>query len=65
MYINFCLAITIMFICFSCGSVWYEGGVGEGCGECGGYAMTRPCAVCAGQCGAVWTRSVSMVRNIQ
>ena len=46
----------------SCGSVWYDGVVGEGCLECGGYAMKRPCPVCGGQCGRMWTRSTDMVR---
>ena len=48
----------------SCGSGWYDGEVGEDCEECGGQAMTRPCPLCQGQCGAVWSRSVHMVSRL-
>ena len=46
---------------YSCGSSWYQGAWSEGCKECGGFPMKRPCCICEGKCCAVWTRNIDMV----
>ncbi|KAG8176358.1 hypothetical protein JTE90_006148 [Oedothorax gibbosus] len=45
--------------CSNCGVCWYDDHVSLDCGECGGYAMHRPCPTCNGQCGNVWRRDVN------
>ena len=45
--------------CRTCGAVWSEGRFTDGCAECGGGAMERPCLVCGGRCGAQMFRAVS------
>ncbi len=37
---------------------WGAGEVGPECECCGGFALERPCPICAGQCGAVWQWAV-------
>lgn len=36
----------------------------QGCVECGGYALERPCPVCGGRCGAVWKRDCELVGSL-
>ena len=45
--------------CLTCGAVWSEGRFTEGCEECGGGAMERPCLFCGGLCGNRALRAVS------
>jgi hypothetical protein len=44
--------------CTSCGALWTAGRFTDGCAECGGGAMERPCPWCDGTCGARWKRAV-------
>ncbi len=44
--------------CPLCGADWGAGEVGPECECCGGFALERPCPICAGQRGAVWKRAV-------
>lgn len=46
--------------CQLCWCLWSEDQSSANCIECGGYAMSRPCPLCQGQCGAIWTRDVYM-----
>jgi len=43
--------------CQSCGAHWSEGAYSQDCKECGGGAMERPCFVCNGECGRMWSRA--------
>lgn len=45
-------------ICSSCGALWSDRAFTEGCEECGGGAMQRPCPLCSGTCGKYWRRAV-------
>lgn len=45
--------------CFSCGVSWSDNHVSLDCKECGGYALTRPCLSCDGQCPSLWTRNLA------
>lgn len=45
--------------CLTCASDWSAGVHDPACRECGGGALTRPCPVCGGACGAVWSRAVT------
>ena len=49
-----------MSACTTCGAYWSEGQFTKNCEECGGFAMTRSCPTCQGQCGAIWRRQVNM-----
>ena len=55
---------NIFNVLCSCGCAWCDGEASDSCVECGGFAMYRPCPLCHGECGALWTRSVDMVRLI-
>ncbi|XP_070533998.1 uncharacterized protein [Ptychodera flava] len=48
--------------CSSCNACWYDEQASPGCAECGdgGYAITRPCAICCGKCQQIWTRDIDM-----
>ncbi|XP_076437623.1 uncharacterized protein LOC143276852 [Babylonia areolata] len=46
--------------CHLCGQCWYDGKMGVNCMECGGYALTRTCPVCDGQCHKEWRRNVRL-----
>eukprot|EP00055_Hartaetosiga_balthica_P003105 m.6480 g.6480 ORF g.6480 m.6480 type:complete len:100 (+) comp2605_c0_seq2:111-410(+) len=46
--------------CSSCGAYWADGSCTEGCEECGGYGMRRPCPICNGTCGMIWVREIEM-----
>lgn len=45
-------------VCTSCGANWAEGESNPDCVECGGFALSRHCPVCGGQCGAIWQRAI-------
>lgn len=45
--------------CWLCGCNWQQDHVSLDCPECGGYALTRPCANCDGQCQQVWRRNIN------
>ena len=47
-----------MAACMTCGADWSRGRFEERCPECGGGALTAPCLVCSGRCGALWERAV-------
>lgn len=47
--------------CFTCGVNWSEEHISLDCAECGGYAMQRPCQLCNGSCGQVWSRDLAAV----
>lgn len=46
--------------CFSCGVSWREQHVSLDCGECGGYALSRPCPRCGGRCQSEWRRNLTL-----
>lgn len=46
--------------CRLCWCSWSEDYFNEGCSECGGFAMTRPCPICNGRCSAIWMRDVEL-----
>lgn len=46
--------------CQMCWCGWHEGQSSSNCEECGGHAMSRPCPVCDGRCGKIWSRDVDM-----
>ncbi|XP_071450911.1 protein pinocchio [Hetaerina americana] len=46
--------------CFSCGVSWREEHVSLDCGECGGYALSRPCPRCSGRCQTEWRRNLTL-----
>ncbi|XP_069105700.1 uncharacterized protein [Argopecten irradians] len=50
--------------CHLCGQCWYEGKYSKDCPECDGHHMTRPCAVCGGECNQVWKRDVKISHSI-
>lgn len=47
--------------CSQCGVCWKDDHFSFDCVECGGYSMIRPCTLCGGTCGALWTRDFAMV----
>ncbi|XP_077559711.1 uncharacterized protein LOC144174745 [Haemaphysalis longicornis] len=51
--------------CFTCGVNWSEEHISLDCAECGGYAMQRPCLLCNGSCGQVWSRDLAASHNLQ
>ena len=59
----YCSRVTVVHATspFSCGSSWFHGTWTDGCKECGGFPMERPCCICGGKCCAVWARNISMV----
>ncbi len=50
------MSAPLTWRCASCDAAWSEGAHTEGCEECGGGAMTRPCVLCGGRCGATVQR---------
>ncbi|OQR73557.1 hypothetical protein BIW11_09652, partial [Tropilaelaps mercedesae] len=42
-----------------CGVSWSDNHVSLDCKECGGYALTRPCLACDGQCASLWSRNLA------
>lgn len=46
------------FTCPDCGADWGAAEARDDCATCGGWGLARPCPVCDGACGAVWTRAV-------
>ncbi|ESO82439.1 hypothetical protein LOTGIDRAFT_237031 [Lottia gigantea] len=44
--------------CHLCHECWFEERFTEGCHECGGYPLTRPCPICNGQCEQIWHRNI-------
>lgn len=44
--------------CPLCGARWSDGHARASCPCCDGHALLRPCPVCGGACGAVWSRAV-------
>lgn len=50
---------TLYASCFVCGVSWHQNHVTLDCRECGGYAMSRPCPQCDGQCGVQWQRDLT------
>lgn len=45
--------------CWLCGCNWQQDHVSLDCPECGGYALSRPCPSCDGQCKQMWTRNIN------
>lgn len=43
--------------CTSCGENWSKGAFTDGCEECGGGPLERPCILCGGRCGEVARRA--------
>lgn len=50
--------------CMTCGVSWLDDQFSFDCAECGGFALTKPCQLCSGKCGNLWTREFSMVNII-
>lgn len=46
--------------CQLCWNCWHDEQCAQGCEECGGFAMSRPCPVCEGRCGSIWIREVDL-----
>lgn len=46
-------------LCPSCGADWGDAEARDDCAICGGWALARPCPVCDGACGALWTRAIT------
>lgn len=46
--------------CNSCGVNWKSDHFSFDCAECGGFGLTKPCQLCSGKCGNLWTRDFSM-----
>ncbi len=44
--------------CATCQCNWSEKAFNPACLECGGGALSLPCPICSGRCGAVWLRAV-------
>ncbi|KAJ8020931.1 Protein pinocchio [Holothuria leucospilota] len=51
--------------CSCCSSSWYDGQFSTQCQECGGFAMSRPCGICLGHCGATWYRDIDMSHKMK
>lgn len=49
---------SVPAICSHCRANWTMGDADPDCPVCDGFALTRPCPLCAGTCGAVWRRAV-------
>jgi len=47
--------------CMTCGVCWKDEHFSFDCAECGSYALIRPCMMCGGTCGALWTRDFALV----
>lgn len=45
--------------CWLCGCNWQQDHVSLDCPECGGYALSRPCPSCDGQCKQMWKRNIN------
>lgn len=52
------MAATASAACTACGADWRAGEAGRNCPICDGYALTRPCPICHGRCGAPWRRAI-------
>ncbi|KAG5674995.1 hypothetical protein PVAND_004936 [Polypedilum vanderplanki] len=46
--------------CMTCGVNWKSDHFSFDCAECGGFGLTKPCQLCNGKCGNLWTRDFSM-----
>ena len=46
-------------LCPQCGADWGDAEARTGCALCDGWALARPCPVCDGACGAIWTRAIT------
>lgn len=60
--------ITIEYLrqfysCSSCGVSWQDDHFTFDCDECGDFSMTRPCSLCDGKCGAIFTRNLALTHE--
>ncbi|XP_014665703.1 PREDICTED: uncharacterized protein LOC106807770 [Priapulus caudatus] len=46
--------------CKTCNVCWSLEHISLECAECGGFAIQRPCPICSGRCGQLWTRDIDM-----
>ncbi|XP_072041790.1 uncharacterized protein [Amphiura filiformis] len=51
--------------CSTCHICWRLQTYTQGCEECGGFALTRPCPICNGKCLAIWNREVDMSNEMK
>lgn len=51
------MGADLEWYCGTCGAHWTGGEHTADCEECGGGAMSRPCSLCGGRCGAVLQRA--------
>lgn len=49
--------------CHLCKQCWFDNRYSHDCPECGGYALQRPCVICAGQCEQIWHRDVTKTHS--
>ncbi|MCB1358742.1 MAG: hypothetical protein KDK53_20355 [Maritimibacter sp.] len=50
-------------LCPSCGADWGDAEASNDCPVCDGWALARPCPICNGTCGAIWTRAITDSRD--
>gem|GEM_PF-5937652 len=44
--------------CYRCAANWSAGAFTEGCRECDGAALQKPCPLCEGECSVPWARAI-------
>lgn len=50
--------------CWLCGCNWQQDHTSLDCRECGGYALTRPCPNCDGNCKQTWKRNITATHDL-